>query len=391
MKILMVSPYFPPYTGVGGLRMASLAKFLLEAGDSLTVVKMDRASYPPEMAGGAQIPGISYIEFTAKECNRDISSHIQLLLCDLLQKSSFDCCIVSCGPYYTIRPLLSLWEQFRIPIVMDYRDLWLYDPRPITTLRMFLGNCRLKLMGHSVEKKALKICSFFVTCTPNNLRIMQKHYPFIKARSACIFNGYDLPEENFQKGALDESVIRIYILGKLAYYSPQGAEAFFRAVARLVKKGYPIQVIHAGAEEPLEEIFNRAGFPKECYQELGPLRYDEAIAAAKSAHICTAVISYAIGLGTKIFDYIYLNKPIVAYAPPQSEFEELLSETENAYVCQTSKDIEAAIEKIIKEKRYILTSDPTYRLRFSRQTQNQKFRDLLERASNMNTENGGVQ
>lgn len=390
MKILLISPYFPPYTGVGGLRMASLARSLLEAGDRLTVVKEDPASYPPGMAGGTQIPGIVYKEFMAGKDERETALRLQSLLSGLLQGERFDCCLVSCGPFYTIRPVSALWERIQIPLVIDYRDLWLYDPRPATTLRMFLGRSRQRLAEHPVEKKVLRICSSFVTCTPNILQIMEDHYPFIKGRSACIFNGYDLPEKSPGQSHPDESEIRIFILGKLAYYTPHGAEAFFRAAASLIKKGRPIRVIHAGAAEALEGIFSKAGFPKGRFQELGPLPYEDALAAAESAHICTAIISYAAGLGTKIFDYIYLNKPIVAYAPENSEFEALLSEAENAYVCQTSEDMEAAIEKIVTEKRYVLTNDPAYRLRFSRQAQNRKYRALLEEVSGVRAGDDGV-
>lgn len=384
MKILIVTPYFPPFTGVGALRMGSLARFLLKSGHSLTVVKLSDSCYPSRAADGAQIHDISYVEFSERKTYKENVSQTCSVLFDLVSLSSFDCCLVCCNPYYTLEPVLRLWERRHIPFVIDYRDLWLYDPLPVTTLRMFFGRHKQRLQYGGMEKKALDACSAFITCTPRNLQIMIDHYPLIKEKSFCIFNGYDFPKKasvSLRPDDSEKGEIRICILGKLAYYSPQGAEAFFRAVSGLIRKGYPIRIIHAGATEPLEEIFQKTGFPQEHFKDLGQLPYEEAMAAAASARICTAIISYAIGLGTKIFDYIYLNKPIVAYAPEHSEFEEILSEAENAFVCQSAGQMASAIETIIAENRMTLTEHKEFVERFSREDQNERFLSVITEAS----------
>lgn len=379
----MVTPYFPPFTGVGGLRMGSLARFLLKSGHSLTVVKMSDSCYPAGTTGGSPIPGISYVE--CKKCKhrrnyKENVSQVYSILTDLASSASFDCCLVSCGPYYTLEPALRLWERCHIPFMIDYRDPWLYDPRPVTTLKEFISRQTLQLLFSRTEKKALDACAAFSTCTPGILQIMHDHYPSIKKKSFLVYNGYDLPKKTPVPPRSDDSEkreIQICVLGKLAYYSPRGAEAFFLAVGGLIKKGYPIQVIHAGGKEALEEIFQKTAFPQEHFKDLGQLPYEEAIAAAASARICTAIISYATGLGTKIFDYIYLNKPIVAYAPEHSEFEEVLTGAGNAFVCQSAEQMASAIETIITENRTTLTDHEEFAERFSREEQNKKFLQIL--------------
>lgn len=381
MKILILSPYFAPYTGVGALRMTSLAAYLQRAGDAVSVIKLADAAYEQELVGGTPLPGIPCAEFIYPSNDGEPDRDLYAVIDRVCGANAFDCCLASFGPFYTVRPAIYLQEHYHIPLVVDYRDLWLYDPRYITSLRAFLGNVRQRFKNRHMEERLLNACAFFAACTPGGLQIMREHYPFLKERSVCVYNGYSLPEKSFPPPPPDDSEIRICILGKYAYYTAKGTETFFRAVNSLIKKGCPIRVVHAGAAEPVDEIFGRTGFPKEHYLELGPLAYEDALAAAESAHICTAVMSCPIGLGTKIFDYIYLNKPIVAYAPEHSEFEAVLSEAENAYVCQTSERMAAAIETIISEKRYTLTGNPAYRLRFSREAQNQKFRDLLKKAA----------
>lgn len=390
MNILMVAPYFPPFTGVGALRMGSLARFLLKTGNSLTVVKLSDSCHPAGTTGGAQIPGISYVEFSQGRNDKESALRLYSVLDNLAASASFDCCMVSCGPFFPLDPVLRLWKRYSIPFIVDYRDLWLFDPRPVTTLRMFLGQHKQRLLYGKLEKKVLDSCSAFITCTPRCLQIMLDHYPSIKEKSFCVFNGYDFPKKapvSLQPNDSEKREIQICVLGKLSYYSPHGAEVFFLAVSSLIKKGYPIQIVRAGGTESLEEIFQKTGFPQEHFKDLGQLPYEEAIAAAESAHICTAVISYTRGLGTKIFDYIYLNKPIVAYAPEHSEFEEILSDAENAFVCQSAEQMASALEKIITENRIVLTENEEFIGRFSREDQNKKFLQIITEFSGKGNHN----
>ena len=64
MKILLISPYFAPFTGVGGLRMTSLTAYLQKAGEDVTVLKLADTCYDADLANGPHLPGPSYAEFT---------------------------------------------------------------------------------------------------------------------------------------------------------------------------------------------------------------------------------------------------------------------------------------------------------------------------------------
>ena len=380
MNILMVAPYFPPYTDVGGLRMGSLARFLLKTGHSLTIVKLSDSCYPAGTSGGTRIPGITYVEFSNEHNFEETALRLHSILEDVAVSGSFDCCLVSCGPYFTLEPVLRLWEHFHIPFIIDYRDLWLYQPQPITSPRMFLGRYKKRLLFHGLEKKVLNACSAFITCSPLPLQTMIDHYPFIKGKAFCVFNGYDFPKgmpaaspSSHAKG----QEIQICNLGKLAYYSPRGARCLFLAADSLIKKGYPVRIVHIGSAEPLQEIIRKTGFPQEYYKNLGLLPYEKAISVAASTHICVTICNYSIGLGTKLYDYIYLNKPVVAYVPKHSEFAEVMSKAENAFVCQSAEQMSSAFETIITENRLTLTDNKAFVEQFSREAQNKKFLRIL--------------
>ena len=131
--------------------------------------------------------------------------------------------------------------------------------------------------------------------------------------------------------------IQIFVLGKLISYTLEGAKFFFLAVSRLIQKGYPIIIVHAGMEQNIYEVMRSVGFPSNHYLGLGQLSYEQALMAATDADICSVIINSEEGLSTKVFDYIYLDRPIVAYAPKNSELEEVLLPAENAFICQETE------------------------------------------------------
>lgn len=377
MNVLLIAPYFPPHTGVGVLRPASLADYLLRAGDEVTVLKLANMCYPSEMAGGSLVPGPVYAEFMMGKTEQDTARNVRITLEQLLQSTCFHCCLVTCGPFYTLQPVLDVTQQHGVPLVIDYRDLWLYNTNPPQTLRAFLGRLRQRFRFRKLETAFMEGCAAFITVTPREMEIMERHYPAIRGKSACIYNGYSLPmQEGHVSSPSKDSEIRLFILGKLAYYSQKNAHMVLCAAAGLLRKGYSVRLIRAGPPENYQKLLRPAGFPAERFEDLGSLPYAEAMAAAGNAHICLAATSKA-GLSTKFFDYVCLNKPVVLLSPKNSELEALTSGEENVFFCQTASQLQKAMEQIIAGNRWVLTDDAGFRSRFSREEQNRQFRRLL--------------
>lgn len=382
MKLLILSPYFAPYTGVGALRMTSLAAYLVKNGHQVSVIKAEDSAYPPEMATGKRLEGIRYFEYAMVPGDETRNSRVLgQILTDILNKESYDCLLATFGPYDTVRPLLEMRKTCQIPLVVDYRDLWLYDPRPVTTWKSRLVRIYEYLRNKGTEKRLMRACSAFVSITPRSVQTMRDKYPVLQEKSFCVYNGYTpVPLECAgSSDASAEASAVLCVLGKFSSYTAAGAEAFLKAVHRLNEKGIAVQIQHFGpCDQQALKTCEKIGMEETEYLECGQLPYEKAMQAAASATLCAVVINYAEGLGTKVFDYIYLNKPIVAYAPPNSEFEALLQGAENAFVGQTAQQLADAIEKVITEKRTVLTEDDDFRNRFSRDAQNQQYYEMLK-------------
>lgn len=379
MNILMISTYFAPCTIVGALRMTSLANYLLSHGNSVTVIKLAEASYDTGgLASGKRVEGATYVELTSNiEDWKSVNIELLQLIDKLSLSNHYDCCIATFGPFSTIPSIVSGTKKYHIPLVVDYRDLWVFFPTPTTTIKGKLIKWYLFFKYYGLEKSLMTHCAKFVSVTPRSVERMIHFYPFLKKKSHCIYNGYTdiLGEVTMQTVPENFS---IFFLGKLAYYSIEGTRFFFEAVNSLIQKGHSIRIVHIGKREPVvDQIMCELFFPEKVFVAEGQHPYAETIKMAQKADMFMAINRDPDGLETKIFDYIYLNKPIVAYGPADSEFSEMMRHGENAYMCQSKQQIEQAIETIIVERKAYFTTNMEFRKSLSRDDQNAKYLELL--------------
>lgn len=376
-KVLIVSPYFYPYTGVGALRMTSLARYLSEIDFQVTVLKWNHYGdepYRPDVT--VELPSIQILEYPPTLMRGDI---LTAELIRLHQLNCYNLFLLTCGPFDTIRPAMDFIKQSKIPFLVDFRDLWIYDPRPHKTLRSKLGWIRHYIKNSIAEKQILSLCTKYIAVTQGNLHIMQDHYPKYAKKGVCIYNGYD--ESIFIQSTGQERnkvEFSICILGKFAYYSKENALKLLYAVKKLLWNGYFVKIHHIGYyEDVLYDLLKQSGLSKDVIIEHGQLPYQKALSIAEKCNVMAVIVSYENGLGTKVFDYIALNRPIVCIAPPDSEIEALLAPAENAFPCQTTEEIYCALQKMIEDKIDFLTKDTSFAQQFSRKKQNERYAALM--------------
>lgn len=378
MKLLVISPYFYPYTGVGALRMTSLVEYLGKKNTEITVAKFKNDYYGGYMPEDITwMTNVRPIEYDEEGMN---GQQLYENLMQLHKEYVFDCVILTCGPYQTIPPVVSFIKDTKLPLIVDFRDLWLHDAVPKSSLRAHIGFTRYYLKNVRHEQELIKVCTKYVAVTPGNLRIMQKHYPHQMGKGVCIYNGFDekILKLFQQRNKKDHEECRVCILGKFAYYSQKFCRNFLCAVRNLLQEGYNLKIYHIGAYEPaVHFLAKKVNFPEGALVECGQQEYTQALLTAGQCDISTIIVSYANGLGTKVFDYIAMNKPILCLAPPNSEIEELLQGAENVFVCQKIKSIENALKRILDDPITCLTKDADYAQQFSRTVQNRRYEELI--------------
>ena len=92
--------------------------------------------------------------------------------------------------------------------------------------------------------------------------------------------------------------------------------------------------------------------------------------------VLVIVYQHSVGLGTKVYDYIALNKPIIYVGLVPSELSCFISQFENMFLCRDKQGVLDAL-KVIHDNRVIKLTEKDI-LRFSREFRNKEYINLIE-------------
>lgn len=369
MNVLILSLAYAPYSGVGAARMTSLSKYLLDKGCSVTVICYDSLIFG-EKEQKREIPtGVKRIcveQFSNKIKNR---KNLENIVGRVIREDKFDVCISSVGPYDTMFFIHKLWKKWRVPYIIDYRDPWLFEK---TTIKP-TGLLKYKLLVHDylyqpIEKRAIKNAVKIVSVTQKCQADLIERYRVDKEKCSVIYNGYeDAPTEYAES---NHKEFTIGIAGKFASYNSDAAELFL-AVCQEVQDIQPVQVWHIGKKEDvLEEKYS------EVYINVGEKNHRDTMEELAKTDALLVSYAHVSGLGTKVFDYIALNKPIIYVGVVPSELAEFIGQFENSYICAERKQMAASVREILNRKDDFLTvKDVSV---YSREKQNDRYYLMMQ-------------
>lgn len=383
MKVLIISPYFPPYSGVASIRMSSLSRFLIYKGADITVIKNSNKMYPCSSLKEDFIDKINIIEIDSANDENSLVNCYFNALDSILDKEHFDVVIVSVGPFYTLPAVTKAYEKYKFKYIIDYRDLWIFNSsKKINSLRVLLG----KLLGYFKnikhyfkEYRAIMYSEGLVTVCEGDLNILKFAYYKFRSKMYVIKNGYDeLEVINKTDFSFKKNEINIGHFGKLSIYSKDKAEVLFEALRHFDNKNIKINIVHIGQEENrIHDIVSKHDFNRNVYTNTGVVAYSEGIAILKEMDMCSLIHVHPTGYGTKIFDYIYVNKPIIAITSPNIAINSLIDNFSNAFICNNSADVINAIETVLQEKIRILDNNLNIG-EYSRSNRNLEYYNLCK-------------
>lgn len=387
MNILIVSPAYAPFGGVGSARMISLSEYLVSNGDQVTVLCDAPSSWSAELLTRTVPKGVvvHHVDVRAENemtlANTYNSKAYHEALRKLVSQIKPDICLCSIGPYYVMKFIWRLAEECGLRYVIDYRDYW------FTAYRKGAGLLRNAIRLYTAarlfpkERKCLKHATAVVGVVEPFNGYLSRLHPIVKDKICCIRNGYD--ETAMAAAAPMEpcsGTPSLVLTGKFAIYNPAAAAALFEAVAMVNARGYGLKIVHIGPAEARAESLMRtcSNFDPDDFVTLGHKPYDECLSLIKGARVCLINYTDMRGLGTKIYDYIGANKPIIAFTPEDSEMARVLATFPHAYRCTSADDAVSALTDIIDNQITTLYDTDTG-MEYSRGASNQRYRELLTR------------
>ncbi len=381
MKILIISPFFAPYSGVGSSRMISLVNYLETLPDyDLEIVRNDPITYPIEYVKTTVTTKIK-IHDVAVTGNFFSDSQLYAQVIDeLYSLNKYDLILISVGPYYTLNGLCLLLKKIKnhIPYIIDYRDLWTFETfrndNFILDIKRKISKYRYRITERYILEKSLGVIA--VTKADQNQLLKKTSLPVSKV--FLIKNGYEFPgfdiESNKSLRNLNEPTFGIF--GKFGYYNKHFALKFLRAVKKLQVMGINVKIKHVGIRESyIEQAIEKLNFSSSIYFNTGAKSYIEGIKELLETDINLIIYSSKTGLGTKVYDYIMLNKPILAIVSKKSDLAKLVSTFDNGYITSTANGVVEFTNKIIQNKIHVLDKVKTHD--YSRFEQNKKFVEIF--------------
>lgn len=354
MKILIISPYFAPYDGVGAARMTSLSASLIAAGCEVVVVSLDADSYPSDRRSREVPEGVQLITHRFNAHDRQGSRQLQLIVEKTLQSTSFDGCVSSVGPFQTMFFAWKLFSKYKVPYIIDYRDPWLFSSHALNRSRVVRSKAFIRdLLYLPIEALCVSHATSIISVTDRMTSSLNRRYWWIRNKTKTIYNGFEKVEvssKNIIAGyPQEERQLRAIALGKFSYYDENAARKVIKAMSALFSSGNRIEFMHIGEEELLtSKIVTEEGYPETQFASTGHVPYATAIEMLNESSALILTYRSKYGLGTKVFDYIRANKPIVFVGRKRSELASFLKQFQNAFICESVAEIQDALLSVIK-------------------------------------------
>lgn len=379
MNILILSPYYAPCSLVGAARMTSLTGYLAK-NNKVDVICFD-GNYYKNIDGERTIPdGIRIVE-VGKGRKGYIESYRETLK-SCLAHIIYDVCIMSMGPFEGQRFVWRECKKKGIQLILDYRDPWLFY-KPFYKGKSLLT--RLKLLIKDVgnfphEIRSIGYASAVVTVTDRNTDILRTRYKKHSYKIKTIYNGYEssvLASVSQKPRSNSKKTYSIGCAGKFLYYNEKFARMLIEVLDDLYREEYKVRLYHIGEKkDDATQIIKDMNMEACVYEFGGSLDYDTAMKylAEKDA----GLIIYGIpeGLGTKVFDYIGLNKPIIYYGILPSELGDFIKSFKNVVVADSKKNLKEGIKRLINSNVFNLEDIPG--VRYSRDYQNSRYEELIQ-------------
>lgn len=270
--------------------------------------------------------------------------------------------------------------------MLDFRDLGAINYRPTIVSGSGAGAAKAalkRLYGKLIkrrERRAVGLADCVICISGIDLEAMERAYG-LGAKASVATNGFD----EARLGSICPSGEKPFgltaaVFGKFMYYDKDKAAAILEALCEVRAGGVDAGLAHIGKKyDWIDGVMESRGIDSACYANLGLMEYQAGMARLGDADFFVVEDTSPDDVGTKIYDYIFWNKPVVAVVPPEGPLAKLLSGFANGFVCTTSDEVRAAVERIVAERLDCL--DPNLdRDRFSRRHQNKLIEGILEDA-----------
>ncbi|MFN8358872.1 MAG: glycosyltransferase family 4 protein [Candidatus Kapaibacterium sp.] len=377
-KVLVIAYYFPPLGLSGVQRTLKFVKYLHLFGWHPTVITVGETGYyaKDETLLKEISPRIRVIRTTSRDVNSLVKNKGIIALpkekfrkflskisdfffipdskigwkraavraaSELLTKEKFDVIFATAPPQTALLIGIELKKRFNIPLVVDYRDLWVDYP-----FKTFSTIFHKKLHIH-LETKVLHAANIIITASDNIRQKLLGRYQFLTSRKVMtIPQGYDPEDMEIPAAPRHDGVMRITYAG--LFYENRTPEYFLQALHQFFKHRQSLRgkieahFLGAFREEHLA-IISRLGLEDSVVVH-GYLSHRDCVEFLLDSDVLWLMMQDDESTPGKIFEYIGTGKKILGCVP-EGTMRDIITEASGT-CCMPDNvgEIEMAIEDV---------------------------------------------
>ena len=382
-NVLIAAYYFPPYALVSSVRVTKFCKYLPQFGWKPWVLTVDPDYYqgrilrevPPEV-NKTKIHRIPFYRFPGAVTIVKLLFPLIIIFFALRHKRQIEGVLLSGSPFHPFLSTIILKGLLGIPTVLDFRDSWSpnygYEGRHSAS---FLETSKHRFF-ELIERISIQYASGVTFATDVLLEEYSRLIPFQRNKYYTITNGYD-PEDFISVKPIHLVNSKTIILtGQFNIYTPEVVTGLIKAL-----KFFPfLHFIYIGSEyrliskkvQAFENTTQVTTLPYSPYRKMLAL-----IAGADYGLVTNGMVN---GMGTKIFDYMALNKPTLCFVPKGSVITKHFSGAKGVVICEaphTLASIKKGLSSIFEVRS---TVDENMIKRFSRKKSSRTLAQVLQKA-----------
>ncbi len=354
-KILVVAYHFPPDGVVGAIRVAKFAKYLSRLNWVVKVLTVEDKFR--NFKNNSLLKEVEHLDIVkTKRLRRFIPAvyeeglyWLPILWLHLLKEiKSFKPQVVyfNGGPFYHWVSAYFLKKFYKLPYVLDFRDPWSLNPYRKTKKTLFSQGARI--LESLLEPLLIKNADLIINVTDEATNMYQERYGnYSKEKFITIPNGFDREDLEAAGEGISFSNFDIVYTGK--FDSFRNPKPFFKAFKQFIMNHSlspeDMKFVWVGhPEELIVNMIESYSLGSYCYL-VGYKPYHEALQYIKGGKVGLVIAGEHIyEPTTKIFDYIFLNKFILALAPVGGFIDRVLKDYRNSIIIYNNKK-----EEILKE------------------------------------------
>lgn len=346
---LMVAYYFPPYANVSTVRTTKYCKYLSKFGWVPKVLTVNEKYYQDRVLpldsfnmGELAVSKVPYIPIPLNVVFIKLFFPIIVFLYIFKNRKDIDIIYFSGSPFHPFLLTVVIDFFLKKPTVLDFRDSWSinhgYDGQTANSWR---SKVKQWFTG-KIEKYAIKFSSSVIFATPVLKQEYEELYPDYKHKYETILNGYDPDDFLGIEPITVTKKTTLVLAGQFNIYTPTAVIALMRALKNLPE----LHFIYMGNEADLISKLAKSYSVEESVSVFPYLPYEDVLRYVAGANYALLSNGLKNGMGTKIFDYLALNKAILCLVPEGSVIKQQFSGLESILIAEPPYTVELLTNKL---------------------------------------------